>query len=544
MPSEITIQRNPVPTSPGQIRHGWLSLLLLFLFGGLLLPAVPLPAQEGLGDYRSERETPEPRDPEGPLVIDLTLERMVELALSSSYRVRQLNLSIDRTRHRLRAEQARLKSRVGLELTVPAFNATSEPKWNSTLQRDEIVDTKSQLWEGELSVRQPLILFGFPTNGYFSFNNRVYRLGQSQPDGSREVDYYNRYYIRYVQPLFQPNRLKNDLEEAELDLEDAELDFREDVVRIVGDLSGDYYELFEDAYTRVINERLVETLERALTIASARAREDSTRAIENSQIQVELANAREQVQGAESAFRLRASSIKIRLGLSEQDTITVDPTPTLEPVNVDPEQATSYAVERSPRLRQLDLSRREGEISLDETKGRNSFRMDVSLSYGREMYQPEFELLWEDPENSYTVNVNAYIPLWDWGERDLRIESRKIGIQQTDVRIEEAQNGIMSSVRNEVRNVEEYERRTFAMRDNLDLAREISESSLDRYARGEISVLDLIQSLRREADTAENFLDTYLAWRRAILSLQELTYHDYEKDMPVLERFGVAEPEL
>jgi outer membrane protein TolC len=518
-------------------RHG-----LLLLTGVLLLfalPARPLGAQDALDRPRTPGALAGADDPDGPVVIDLTLERMVDLALNRSYRVRQLNLSIDRTRYRLRAQQARLKSRVDLELTMPAFNATSEPRWNSNLQKEEIVDTRSRLWEGELSVRQPLILFGFPTNGYLSFNNRMYRLGQTRENGSKEVDFYNRYYVRYVQPFFQPNRLKNDLEEAELDLEGAELNFQDDVVEIVGDLSEDYYDLFEDAYNQRINRRLVETLERALTIASELARADSARAIEESQIRVELANAREQVQQAESAFRLRAASLKTRLGLAEADTITLDPVPNLRPVSVDAERAIRYAMERVPRLRQLDISKREREISLEETKGRNSFRMNVSLSYGREMYQPEFDLLWDDPENSYTVNVNAYVPLWDWGERDLRIQASRINLQQTEMRIEEAQTELVSNVRNEVRNVEEYESRTFAMEENLGLAMAISESSLDSYAAGEITVLDLIQTLRRESDTAENFLDTYLGWRRAILNLQELTFHDYEKGLPVLERFGV-----
>ena len=518
-------------------RHG-----LLLLTGVLLLfalPAGPLGAQDALDRPRTPGASAGADDPDGPVVIDLTLERMVDLALNRSYRVRQLNLSIDRTRYRLRAQQARLKSRVDLELTMPAFNATSEPRWNSNLQKEEIVDTRSRLWEGELSVRQPLILFGFPTNGYLSFNNRMYRLGQTREDGSKEVDFYNRYYVRYVQPFFQPNRLKNDLEEAELDLEGAELNFQDDVVEIVGDLSEDYYDLFEDAYNQRINRRLVKTLERALTIASELARADSARAIEERQIRVELANAREQVQQAESAFRLRAASLKTRLGLAEADTITLDPVPNLRPVSVDADRAIRYAMERVPRLRQLDISKREREISLEETKGRNSFRMNVSLSYGREMYQPEFDLLWDDPENSYTVNVNAYVPLWDWGERDLRIQASRINLQQTEMRIEEAQTELVSGVRNEVRNVEEYESRTFAMEENLELAMEISESSLESYAAGEITVLDLIQTLRRESDTAENFLDTYLGWRRAILNLQELTFHDYEKGLPVLERFGV-----
>ena len=44
-------------------------------------------------------------------VVDLTLEGMVDLALSNSFRVRQLNMGVDRTRFRLQAQRARMRSR-------------------------------------------------------------------------------------------------------------------------------------------------------------------------------------------------------------------------------------------------------------------------------------------------------------------------------------------------------------------------------------------------------------------------------------------------
>jgi hypothetical protein len=55
---------------------------------------------------------------------------MVDLALSTSYQVRQLNMNVARTRAQLRAEQARLRSRVELDVTAPAFQNISETQWN------------------------------------------------------------------------------------------------------------------------------------------------------------------------------------------------------------------------------------------------------------------------------------------------------------------------------------------------------------------------------------------------------------------------------
>ncbi|MEE3136582.1 MAG: hypothetical protein VX291_01480, partial [Gemmatimonadota bacterium] len=265
-------------------------------------------------------------------VVDLTLEGMVDLALSNSFRVRQLNMGIDRTRFRLQSQRARLRSRVDLNLSAPDLRSISETKWNSTLQRDEIVHEDSRRLEAELSIRQPVILFGYPTNGYLSLNNRVYRYAQTEPDGDKDLRYYNRYFIRYTQPFFQANGLKNNIEEAELDLEDTQLGFYEDVVEIVDDLSGDYFELFESTYQRIINEARVANLTEAVAAAEELALTDTVRAIDLGQIQVELANALEQVRQMESQFRLQAASLTTTLNLSPSDSITLTPVIDVRPI--------------------------------------------------------------------------------------------------------------------------------------------------------------------------------------------------------------------
>ena len=67
-----------------------------------------------------------------------------------------------------------------------------------------------------------------------------------------------------------------------------------------------------------------------------------------------------------------------------------------------------------------------------------------------------------------------------------------------------------------------------------------SESSLALYEQGSATILDVLQSFRREVDTAENLLDAYLGWRRALLRLQRLTFYDFELATPVLNRYGIV----
>lgn len=476
-------------------------------------------------------------------VIDMTLETMVNLALNNSYRVQQLNLGIDRQQLFLRAQRARLRSRINLDVSAPDFRSISENQWNSDLQRNEIVHENSRRLEAELSIRQPVILFGYPTNGYLSLNNRVYRYSQIGENGESDLRYYNRAFVRYTQPLFQPNELKNDLEEAELDLEDTELGFYADVVEIVDDVSDDYFELFEDAYGEVINTSHVSNLEAAEVAAARAVQADTTRAIELGQIRVELANAREQLQQSRSQFRLEATSLKTRLNIPESDSITLNPVIEIAPIPIDAERAIQLAFELTPRMRRLDINYRENEINLENTKGRGGVQIDMALSYGREMQDPVFADMWGEPTNTYTIGVNGRIPIWDWGERKARIEASSISLRQTELRMEEAEAQIRADVQNEIRNVTEYQNRALAMEENLLLASQLSQESLAGYERGEITALGLLQSFRRETDTAENVLDAYMGWRRAITRLQQLTYFDFERGVPVLERFGVSLPQ-
>ena len=472
-------------------------------------------------------------------VVRLTLDRMVDLALSNSFQVRQLNMSIDRTRLSLQAQRARLKSRIDLNVSAPDFQSVAAPRWNSTLQREEIIHENSRRFEAEISIRQPVILFGYPTDGYLSLNNRIYRYSQIDNDGNSDLRYYNRYFVRYTQPLFQPNGLKNDIESAELDLEDTQLRFYRDVVELVDDLSDDYFELFEIAYEELIDRSHVDDLTAEVAASRTVAATDSTRAIEVGQIQVELANASEQVRQSESEFRLNAASLRTRLNLSETDSITLDPLISVRPVTIDAAQATQFAMELTPRIRQLNIDFRENEIRLEETKGRRGFRMNLAFSYGREMQDPIFDQILADPTNTYTVDVNAYLPIWDWGERSSRINASRIGLDQTRLRIEQAEQSIRSDVQNQVRNAGEFEDRAVAMEQNLLLATELSASSLELYRQGSITALDLLQSFRRQVDTANNFLDAYLGWRRSLLRIQQLTFYDFERGMPLLQRFGV-----
>src|SRR5690606_12289849 len=146
----------------------------------------------------------------------------------------------------------------------------------------------------------------------------------------------------------------------------------------------------------------------------------------------------------------------------------------------------------SPRLRRAAMDIRQNEIRLDETAGNGSFRMNIGLTYGREMQDSRLHNVFEEPRNSYTVNVDAVIPIWDWGQRGYRVEAQEISLARSRLSQEQALTEIRTSVENEVRNLEEYEKRALSMQQNLELSRGLTASTIERYRGGGVQLVDLL----------------------------------------------------
>jgi outer membrane protein len=470
--------------------------------------------------------------------IDLTLERAVGIAMENSYRIRRLELGIERTRLFLKARRAQLRSSVALELKSPEFKNVSDYKWNSTLQRDEIVRQNTRLWEGELSVSQPVILFGYPTNGYLSLNSRTYRYDQ-QKNETKNTTWYNRYFVRFKQPIFQPNFLKNNITEAELDLEGQNLRYTSDQVDLIDDISDDYFDLFEEAYRSKIYANEVEDLERVLDIVETIADDDADRKIELLQVRLELGNARERLQRNKSRVRSETEQLRGNIGLGKDVLMTLDPEIDIRPLEVNTNEAIRYGLSLRPLLRALEIAKTKEEIDLDNTKGRNAFHLDLEFTYGLEKQDEAFNDLWNQYDNSYSVSVEAYIPIWDWGRRKTLIAADKISLRRSELAIEEFRKKVETDIRNEIEELQEYQRRTLTMEEHLETSESLTEASFEQYEDGKMALQDLLRSIKTQSETGRAFLDAYLGYRKSILDLMTKTYYDFEYGQPLIERFQV-----
>jgi outer membrane protein TolC len=159
------------------------------------------------------------------------------------------------------------------------------------------------------------------------------------------------------------------------------------------------------------------------------------------------------------------------------------------------------------------------------------------VTYGLEKQDERFKSIWQQYDNTNSVTINAYVPIWDWGQRRARIEAQKISLEREDLRIEERQNSIRIDINNAIINLNEYQARASNMQDNIKIANDILQESIEQYKDSKMLFLNLIQNVIRQKDTGLNFLEIYLEYRESILSLMVNTYYDYENNISLIDKF-------
>ncbi len=468
--------------------------------------------------------------------IELTLENAVELALNNSYQIKKLELMIEKNIYWLKARKAALRSHVYATLRTPDLQNISDYKWNSILQKDQIVRQNTMLWQSDISIRQPVILFGYPTNGYLSLNYKIYRYTQ-RDNGYSQVDYYNRLYLQFDQPFFLPNRLKNDLEQAELNLEGQKLRYLFNRLDIMEDIAEQYNIIFQMTYTNIILQHQLEYLKQIQNVAAELAKIEPSREMEKIQIDLEQVNVRESLLENKSRLRRRIANLKQRLRIDPEDSLYVLPKIDIQPINIDLEQAIEYGCRISPRLRELAINRRQSELDVERQKGNGAFHVSLKVTYGLEKENSHFTSMWNEYDNSNSATLNAYIPLWDWNQRKYRIQAEQLDIKRWDISIQQYQENTKKEIRNTFTNMLEYQARFNNVRESVTMSQKITQMSIDKFKKGEMSVQDLLQIINRHKETETKFLETFLGYKRALLNMTAVTFYNYEKNMSLIDEF-------
>jgi len=465
-------------------------------------------------------------------IIVLNRDLALRLALDQSWRIEEMKLHLRRDRFNLDANQAALKSNASMSFTLPNFDQSIKEIIDPSTGDPIVLGTRSARYAGSIAIRQPL-----PTDGVVSLNGSFNRTSDklfSYTPGRKT--YYGRLFLRYDQPILQPNRIQMAIRRAELTLENTELEFLGKQIDIIRDISRDYFDLYDRTYQSQLAIEEEQRLDQLYEAGRRRFQRGDLTEIDLLQLEVDLYDKRNRSSSNTGRLAREKSGFKNALGLPQEVDIMVEPELTYTPVAIDVEAAIQHALEHRPDIRRNEMWREGHEMSLEETRSRGSVSGTVSLTLGIEGRGDAMDQFSEnifDPDQARGAAVSFNVPLWDWGRNRASLNAKLADLERIMRSGEETRKNMERGVRNVVDRVMEAQDRLELLVHSVDVAERSYRLTVQQFESGSLNVQDLLLTQGRLASSKRSYLSAYLDYRRALIDLLRNTYWDWERDQPL-----------
>ena len=191
----------------------------------------------------------------------------------------------------------------------------------------------------------------------------------------------NSYRLDFVQPLFVPNALRLSLERARLNLDESRRRFTAAQLDIVYDVTAEFFGFLRAERRLEIARSEVAQQEEAFQLASRKFTAGLIPEVEALQMEVDLAQSRNDLLAAEGARATAADRFKLRLGLPLDQDIAVEAEATPAFYEVDADRAREHALAHRAEIRNTEADLRRAEITVAETDARSALKGEIRAYY-------------------------------------------------------------------------------------------------------------------------------------------------------------------
>jgi outer membrane protein TolC len=349
--------------------------------------------------------------------IEFTLDECITYAQRNSIDARKaMNSFLART-NRSQAFYADFYPQLNLNASLPGvsreINQITQPD-GSTLFYEQ-----SQLFtSGALTLSQKIpflnselsIASGITKLDVYQTND--YTLWRSTP-----------FQVTYRQPLFKYNSMTWDRKIRELMDSKSDDEFNQEMEDIAINVTRKFFELYLSEMNLKNSEQNVAVNDTLFRLSEGRF--SVGKIAENDLLQSELAllNANNTYSSAELEYRRTLDELKITIGYSGSEKISIIPPKDIPQIDISPDEAVRYAVMNNPRITDLEIRKQEADLALQRAESNNRINADIFASFGLNQAAGQFDLIYRDLLDRQRFDVTIQLPLFTWGKGSGTIEA-------------------------------------------------------------------------------------------------------------------------
>ena len=470
----------------------------------------------------------------------LTLASSIEMAKEQSRDMQLLRLRTESAGYNLKMALSANRTRIDMELTMPRYSESIRQFEDST--GISFYPIKQTMMSGTLTVSQPL-----PTDG------RLYLSTGAQSTADFNDDTRNAQLtstIGFSQPIeaafgFNSNRLA--YKQAKLNYEVSLKQLQREELNMVYNTSQLFYNLLSSRERVKIAQMTMERQREAFELAESKFQAGLIREVDALQMEVDLTEAANNLDGAQVSYQERMESFKEFLGIDMRDSLSVEDDLSFTVVEVDEEKAVQLAFENRLELKENSIEIELQKMSIKRARAAGKVSGDINLTYNfmgvdkslrDDPVRSSFESSWEnlrDRKGSFGASLSVNIPIVDWGGNRARVAMALSTLQQYQIQDESEKISIEREMRSSVAQLRSALRRFLALEKSVVIAEKSFEISRERYANGDIDSQAIALDRERLNNAYISRLEAYISYRLMLSDIMRKTFFDFEKGISMVK---------
>ena len=453
---------------------------------------------------------------------EMTLDDAISTARSSSVQALEARQAFISTYWAWRAYRASRLPSLHLYGNMGNFNRSLTLLQNPDDGSMKYVSTNNMQNSIGLQAQQNILLTGGTLYIYTDLN----RIDQFGPD--RTVTWYSQpVTISYQQPLFGYNQFKWDKLIEPKEYERGRRAYIETMEQITLNAVNAWFNVLVAKEDESIAQTNYRNTERMFQVASERVELGTITRDEYLQLELRMLN--DSIAINEKAIRVREAQMVLNslLGFNESALISPVLDERLPALLIDYEDVLSKALANSKFNLENEISLLYAHSDVEKAKAERGITMGFNARFGLSKSGVTLPDAYRNPLDQEVFGLNFSVPIFDWGKGRGRIEKAKAAEEVVKAQVQQNENDYRRKIFTAVGQFNNQRQQCMVSRRARDLAEERYILVMDRFSRGEATVLEL-GNAQSEKDSAvrKHLTDLGNFWNY-YYTLRQLTLYDF-----------------
>ncbi len=451
---------------------------------------------------------------------DLTLEKVVELAVSQSSSIKNVQNQNENSFWRWKNFQARFRPQLTIAGDLPDYEQTNTP----VVQPD-----------GSIEFRQ---IAQMQTNARLALSQVVPQTGTSIYAASSlyRVQDYNKntlnfsgspVYLGFTQPLFAYNWMKWSRKTEPLIYEESQKQYAESIENISLNATRRFFTYLQIQTNYNLATSSLKNSKDNLKIAEVKRKLGRISENDYSRIELSVLNAKKAVNKSSIDLKNADFELKSYIGLDQSLDINLVVPLDMTLFYVDPKKALQETLDN--RKETPEYKRRLLEAERDLTYAKRSTGLSTTLtgSFGLSNSAESVSGVFDNPEKQRLLKLSLSIPILDWGKSASAV---KLAESRRDLVTFAVEKDRTDFEREVVVQVEQFN----LLKDQMLTAKEadkVAENgykiALKKFQNGEISITDLNISLSERESAKRDYIASIESYWESYYEIRILTLYDF-----------------